>query len=216
MVFRSRPYRQSVFLSPEQSSVARAEFQQNVVDLLPKLASLAKCTNCRIDGDTIYFNDNGLFELGLTPLLPSKNSILSLVVDRDRAPVGLSVRYEIALSQSPFDGSSNVTLCQGSLVVLNPSDMSSLNAVRLITPAPGGSILRLSASNVALPLKYLILYTLYNVSYALNFPYPSIIFNDIISMVRLPSKPQLYAVRFFLSILFLRFPGFGFFGPLTV
>jgi len=99
MVFRSRPYRQSPFLSGESASVARAEFQQNAVDLIPRLASVAKCVNCRIVGDTVYFGENGVFELDVTPLLPSLRSILSLVIDRSRAPVGLSVDYEIVNRQ---------------------------------------------------------------------------------------------------------------------
>jgi len=191
MVFRSRPYRQSPFLSGESASVARAEFQQNAVDLIPRLASVAKCTNCRVNSDMIYFGENGVFELDVTPLLPSSRSILSLVIDRSRAPMGLSVDYEIAIR------STNMPLFRGRLVVLDQSDSAWSRALRLAAPVTGDMVLRLSASNVVLPLVFLRIFTVGNSNFSLALPYPRLVPGDIISMWRLPIQPARYAVSIF-------------------
>ena len=191
MVFRSRPYRQSPFLSGESASVARAEFQQNAVDLIPRLSSVAKCVNCRIVGDTVYFGENGVFELDVTPLLPSLRSILSLVIDRSRAPVGLSVDYEVV------NRATNTPLFQGRLVVLDQSDSAWQHALRLIAPVAGGLALRLSASNVALPLMFLRISAVSNTNFAFILPYPHRVSGDILTMWRLPVQPARYAVSIF-------------------
>jgi hypothetical protein len=191
MVFRGRPVRQSPFLSGESASVARAEFQQNAVDLIPRLASVAKCTNCRIVGDTVYFGENGVFELDVTPLLPSMRSILSLAIDRSRAPVGLSVDYEIAVK------STGTPLFQGRLVVLDQSDSAWSRALRLVAPVTGDMVLRLSASNVVLPLMFLRISTVSNTNFAFILPYPHRVSGSIISMWLLSIQPARYAVSIF-------------------
>ena len=198
MVFKSKPSRQSVFLSSEPDSVARAELQRDVVDLLPRLASLARCKNCRVVGDTIYFGENGMLELDVTPLLPQRNSILSLVVDTVRAPVGLAVDYTVVLARSPFEGSEYVTLFQGKLAVLDPSDVASRYTSRLQIPVVGGAVLRLSASRAALPLKYLLMSAIRTgINYVILIPYPNTITGGVLSMWRLPIQPQHYVVYFF-------------------
>jgi len=190
MVFKSKPFRQSVFLSSESASAARAELQQDVVDLLPKLASLARCTNCRVVGDTIYFGENGVLELDLASAIPHRNSILWLLIDSTRAPVGLTVDYSIVTTE-------NITLFQGSLAVLDPSDQAARHALKLSVPV-GGFILRLSASNAAVPLRSLMVSSLRAPqNFAVILPYPRIISGSLISMWRLPIQPQRYVVYFF-------------------
>jgi len=192
MVFKTRS------LSTEPTSAAKAELQQNVVDLIPRLASVAKCTNCKVDGDTIYFGENGVFELDVTPFLPSRDSLLSLVVDESRAPVGLSVDYEIALTESPFEGTTDTTLFRGALATLPPNDTARRYAYRLIAPVTGGTILRLSASNAALPLKYLTLVPYNNnTNLSIVLPFPRVVHGDVLSMWRLPIQLQQYRVHFF-------------------
>ena len=190
MVFRTKPYRQSPFLSDESASVARAELQQNAVNLIQKLTSLAKCRNCRIDGDMIYFGENGVFELDVTPLLPSFRSILSLIIDRNRAHPGLSVDYEIAIM------STNTPLFQGRLVVLNQSDSAASRALRLSAPVAVDTVFRLSASGVALPLQLLRISTFSNSNFAFILPYPRLVSSDILSMWRLPIQPARYFACF--------------------
>jgi hypothetical protein len=198
MVFKSKPFRQSVFLSHETASVARAELQQDVINLLPILALFARCTNCKVVGDTIYFDENGMLELDVTPLLPQRNSILSLVVDTDRAVPELTVDYTVVLTRSPFEGSEYVTLFQGKLAVLDPSDVASKYASRLQVPVVGGVVLRLSASRAALPLKYLLISAIRtDINFSIAIPFPETITADILSMWRLPTRPQRYIVYLF-------------------
>ena len=192
MVFRSKPYRQSVYLSPESTSAARAELQQDAVDLLPRLASVAKCTNCKVVGDTIYFGKNGVFELDATSLLPSHISQLMLSVDRNRAPVGLAVDYTIFLTET------NRTLYQGKLVVLDPNDAAADLASKILVFIKPTTVLRLSASNVAVPFNYFAISSIRtHVNYAIYVPFPSLVDPPVFSMWRLPILPQRYSVIFF-------------------
>jgi len=189
MVFKSKPFRQSVFLSSESASAARAELQQDVVDLLPKLASLARCKNCRVVGDTIYFGENGMLELDLVSVIPHRNSILWLLIDSTRAPVGLTVDYSFI--------TEGITLFQGSLAVLDPSDQAAKHALKLSVPV-GGFTLRLSASNAAVPFRSFLVSSLrVPLNFAVTLPYPRIVSSSLLSMWRLPIQPQRYAVYFF-------------------
>jgi len=190
VVFRARPARQSTYLSAEATSVARAEFQQNAVDLIPKLSALGRCTNCRIVGDTIYFGNDGVFELDVTSLLPSVRSILLLSIDRSRAPVGLSVDYELAIR------STGMPQLQGRLVVLDQSDSAWPRALQLMSPVTWDMVLRLSASNVALPLQLLRISSIGNHNLSFTFPYPRLISGNILSMWRMPIQPARYIVYF--------------------
>ena len=139
MVFNTKPYRRSTFISLETTSVARAETQTDVVDLLAKLKMLAKCTNCTINDDgSVTFGNNGQLQLPLYGVLPAEMSWLTLTLDRSKTPVGTSVGYNI-----PSIGLS------GQLKVLPSTDQASrCSAVLMYIPVQMWDVITLSASGV--------------------------------------------------------------------
>lgn len=188
MVFKTKPFRQSTFLSSESASVARAELQQDVVNLLSKGASLAKCRNCRVDDNTIRFGESGVFELSFASLIPSRNALLLLIVDTN-AQVGTTVNYEVMRE--------GVTAYSGRITVLDRSDLASTRSIRLFSPVNAATTLRLSASRVELPLAFFALLALRQVTnYTLSFPFPSVVSGSVGGMWHLPQLPQRYDVYF--------------------
>lgn len=96
MVFKTRPYRQSVFLSPEAGSVARSEFLQGAVDLWPYLKRLATCSGCTINDDySIDFQAGGQLTLPLFLVMPAPMADLAIRIDTSKTPSGTSLRYQV-------------------------------------------------------------------------------------------------------------------------
>ena len=80
MVFKTKPFRQSVFLSPEPASAARSEILLGAISLLDWL-SKASCSRCWISGNTIYFSPGGVLSLDLTPYMKSNVMLLTIAGD---------------------------------------------------------------------------------------------------------------------------------------
>ena len=95
MVFRSRPYRQSAFISADPFSVARAEIQQNVILVWPYLKRLANCYRCEIYDDHIYFHAGGRLTLPLTPLMPANIAELHVEFDVNKTPSSTALQYQV-------------------------------------------------------------------------------------------------------------------------
>jgi hypothetical protein len=95
MVFKTRPYRQSAFLSADQFSVAKAEIQQDNVFVFPLLKNLAKCSGCRIYDDHIEFDAGGQLTLPLAPLMPAMIADLHVQLDGSKTPSSTALQYQI-------------------------------------------------------------------------------------------------------------------------
>jgi hypothetical protein len=96
MVFRSKPYRQSVFLSPEAGSVAKSEHLQGAVDLWPYLRKVATCSGCTISDDySVDFQAGGQLTLPLFMVLPAPLADLIIRIDTSKTPSGVSLQYSV-------------------------------------------------------------------------------------------------------------------------
>ncbi|MFZ8810101.1 MAG: hypothetical protein ACO2PN_18605, partial [Pyrobaculum sp.] len=96
MVFKSRPFRQSVYLSSEAGSVARSEFLQGAVDLWPYLRRVATCRGCTINDDySIEFQAGGQLTLPLFSVLPAPISDLMIRIDTSKTPRGTALLYSV-------------------------------------------------------------------------------------------------------------------------
>ncbi len=141
MVFKTKPFRQSAFLSSESISVSRAETQGDVVDFLGKLKQLATCINCVVnDNGSVTFGANGQLILKLYGMLPAEIAWLVLTLDRSKTPEGTAVGYNI----------SAVGLT-GQLRVLPSTDQAARCASMLRhIPVHQTDVITLSASNVTI------------------------------------------------------------------
>jgi hypothetical protein len=96
MVFKSKPFRQSPFLSPEAGSVARAENLQGAMDLWPYLRKLATCSGCTINDDySIDFQAGGQLTLPLFLVMPSPVADLIVRIDTSKTPSGAALQYQV-------------------------------------------------------------------------------------------------------------------------
>ena len=96
MVFKTRPHKQSVFLSPiDQLSVARADILQDNVFVMPRLKSLAKCSGCRIYDDYIEFDAGGEMALPLTHVMPGLIADLHVQLDTHKTPSSTALQYKV-------------------------------------------------------------------------------------------------------------------------
>ena len=180
MVFRERPARQSAFLAQvDPLSVARAELQQDSVELLPRLKYIAKCDKCSIYDDRIEFDAGGVFQLVTGPFLPAERSVLSILTDAGKMQVGDRVDYNI--------GNNFV----GSIIVLPSSDPAYVVSANVVAPV-GNMTVRLSApSRVTLWLRSFRLSTFRTITnFNFTLPNPTTVTSMVTSLFRLPYAPK--------------------------
>jgi hypothetical protein len=181
MVFKRRPYRQSAFLAhADPLSVARAELQQDSVELLPRLKYVASCIGCTIYDDRIEFDAGGVFTLVTGPYLPAERSILSILVDLSKMKVGDRVDYNIGLNNFV-----------GSIVVLPSSDPAYSASGNIIVPVSNFTVQLSAPSRVTLWLRSFRLLTLRTVTnFGFTLPNPTTVISAVTTLFRLPYPPK--------------------------
>ena len=190
MVFRSKPYRRSVFLSPEAESVAKNALLQGALDLWPYLQKAATCSGCTINDDySIDFQAGGWLTFLLYNVLPGPVSDLFVSMDTSKTPSGVSLRYRVVdgFGFVPYAGTL-VPNAQLRANLLRVPVYGLPPPVRLVLTAP-------SAAKVYFNFFHM-LNTSLGGNMAVLLPYPTIVDGASFNAWRQRKAPVYYRVSF--------------------
>ena len=189
MVFKTRPFRQSVYLSPEAGSVAKSEYLQGAVDLWPYLRRLATCSGCIVNDDySIDFKAGGRLTLPLFLVMPSPVADLVIRIDTSKTPRSAALQYQVV------EATGSVKYA-GTLV---PDSQYNVNILRIPVYGMVFPSLILSASSAV--RVYFQQFQMLNTTFAGNvataLPYPTAVDGLTFTPWRQRKAPSYYEVVF--------------------